>query len=81
MNRVGAILQDLTPLVYAIAASRLPTNIGATYVNPSLPLFQQTIDFGRLNPYPNYIGQGVGGVVGGLPSIIPLANTQQVGGK
>jgi len=66
---------------HSIAASRLPTNIGATYVNPSLPLFQQTIDFGRLNPYPNYIGQGVGGVVGGLPSIIPLANTQQVGGK
>jgi len=54
------------------AANRLPTNIGATYINPNLPLFQQTINLGVSNPYPELIGIGVSITIGGVPAFVPL---------
>ncbi|MGZ8257095.1 MAG: hypothetical protein ACXWTX_04915, partial [Gallionella sp.] len=56
----------------SFAASRLPSNINATYINSTLPLFQQTINFGIPNPYPAMIGAGVANTIGGIPSFIPL---------
>jgi len=63
------------------ASNRLPTNIGATYINPNLPLFQQKINLGVSNPYPEIIGTGVSATLGGIPSFIPLPETKSGGNK
>jgi len=54
------------------ASEYLPTNISATYIDQSIPIFQQTINLGIPNPYPNLIGAGVSNTIGAIPSFVPL---------
>jgi len=55
-----------------LASSRLPTSVGATYIDSSVPLFQQTINLGIKNPNPERIGTGLGNAIGAIPSFISL---------
>ena len=54
------------------AANRLTTKVGATYIDPTVSIFQQKVNLGAPNPYPALIGTSVSNAIGGIPSFVPL---------
>ena len=69
--RLGFVFGGLATYLGGGAASAsaalLPRRVGAELIDPARPILMQNI--GVLNPYPAYIGEAVGGAVGGIPSL------------